>query len=302
MIRFEGMNSYEYIDCGDNWLVQFPSGTYQIGGIGDRHFNCSQQIVIQSNTEVVKVIKKPQEVLRYEDGEGTSYTLEQVQAARQKRNEYYDDEYEEYVYPDLDTEFQIRKDTAFLDSLQVIYTEPEYEYKSIELKRIGVWEDTGSKYITTPYQLGRTKFSGNTVFCLHSGKLAKDVFTDVCPQADVSGSSNLRFAKVNDEFVMYNLTNKYGWVADEAHKVYFTSLDDAKREEEDIKEIIEAHVECMLDSKRLNAQQRGVVYKEVLDIQRLAHKLDVKAKANGDKRYVLKRLQELIDNIREDGS
>lgn len=298
MIKFEGLNEYEYIIVGETWVVQFGYGTYVVNNT-ERQFK-REQAVLPAESSVVLVKELDREVLYYKDSEGNEYSKEQKLSAENELNLYWDEDRWEYIFPNLDTEYEIKKRTQFLDEITPVYGEQKYEHKNIELKCVGVWEDTGSEYISTPYQVGHTKFSGDTVFCLHSGKLAKDVFTAVCPQAEVSGSSNLRFAKVNDKFIMYNLTNKYGWVENEAHKMYFTNLDDAKREEATIKEFIEAHVKCMLDSKRLNAQQRGNVYKEVFEIKRLTHELDVKAKASGDKRYVLKRLQELIDNIREE--
>mgnify|MGYP001106915424 CR=1 FL=1 len=302
------MKIFDVLDHGcavktkTGYIVGLKTGRYILNGVEVVVPYNGDQVWVDDVSNIKVILTSPAPFLHYKDADGNVVTKEQFQAAADERSQYYDDATEEYIYPDIETEFDIRKRTDHLiTGLTAVYGESERIVEDVEVVVIGVWEDTGSAYIETPYQLGRTTFNQNSVYKVHTGRIARDAVISwheankdmVGELTGLDSSSNIRFVKVGGKY-MTNYLEKYNWCDKPSAASYHNTLEDAKNEEYSVRSIVTEHFDKMCRPKQFDSV---VVYEELMRMKNQVVVLDVKQKAEKDKRIILGIIDKLLDNL-----
>ena len=217
-------------------------------------------------------------------------------------DDFYDEDSDEYNFPDLDTEFEFRKMQAQLNSYVAVRADDITTLESVEVTVVGTAVDTGSQFIETPFQYGTVSFSGRGVFRVNLSAIAFDelrraklVYTDA--KFDNSTHSNIRFAQVNGNYLFSNETLGAG----ENQVRIFGSLEEAQAMEKEVREGISNILRHKLAPVAMtqNVLTINNVMNELEAIKRIVNSIDPKSKSYNDHARARTQLNELVAKLYE---
>ena len=160
------------------YVVELYSGTYEINGVRTS-VGYNQQLVVESLDSIKRVTAVKGEVLHYTLGE------EQVSVADYQAlgklvsgmaEEYYNEDADEYIFSDLDTEFEFKKKQELLNRHAAVRATDTEQLDAVNITVVGEAVDTDSKFIVTPFSYGQVSFNGRGVFRVDLSAIAADEF------------------------------------------------------------------------------------------------------------------------------
>jgi hypothetical protein len=190
------------------YVVELYSGAFEVNGVRTS-IGYNQQLVVESLDSIQRVTAVPGEVLHYTLGE------EQVSVAEYQAlgklvagiaEEFYNDDVGEYIFPDLDTEFEFKKKKELLTRHVCVRAADTEQLDKVDITVVGEAVDTGSEFIVTPFSYGQVSFNGRGVFQVNLSAIAADEYQK--QQANYtqfkftnSTHSNIRFAQADTNYL-----------------------------------------------------------------------------------------------------
>lgn len=257
----EGLNKYEAVKVGDLYVVQLKDNNYSSGGthlVGGISTTVGQ--IVSSTLEVYQ-IKKPEKVTEYyKDDSGNTISVEDYRKVISGNEPFFDCDSQTYVYPDLETEFNIRKKIDELKDFYPVVKEVKEDPVKVDIKLIGEMLDTGSSYIECSINFGAASFKeGGYIYKVSpSFDIAVNELSVVANSSpedliELPNHSKLRYLKVNSKYI-FNTELPLGLSCSPR---LFTNLDEAKEYEEKIRSEVRRYVQPYLkknqDTNRINS-------------------------------------------------
>lgn len=284
------------------YVVELYSGAYEINGVRTS-VGYNQQLVVESLDTIKRVTTLKGEVLHYTLGE------EQVSVAEYQSlsnlvssmaAEFYNDDADEYFFPDLDTEFEFKKKQELLNRHVRVCAADTEQLDAVDITVVGEAVDTGSKFITTPFSYGQVSFNGRGVFRVDLSAIATDEYQK--QQANYtqfkftnSTHSNIRFAQADNNYLFKDDTPG----AKENQVRVLTALDVAKALEAEVRATISNVMRQKLAPVALTKDivtATGVL-NSLETIKSQLTKLDVKQKSYHDWVAVTNNVKKLIATL-----
>lgn len=278
------------------------SGVYEINGIRTS-VGYNEQVVVESLESIKRVTIVQGEVLYYTLGE------EQVSVAEYQElsklvaglaKEFYNDDADEYFFPDLDTEFEFKKKQELLNRHVRVRDDDTEQLDTVDITVVGEAVDTGSKFIDTPFSYGQTSFNGRGVFRVDLSAIAADEYQK--QQANYtqfkftnSTHSNIRFAQADSNYLFKEDTLG----AKENQVRVMTKLSAAKELEAEVRAAISNTMRQKLAPVALTKDivtATGVL-NSLETIKSQLARLDVKQKSYHDWTSVSSKVKELIATL-----
>jgi hypothetical protein len=247
---FEGVTCEDQVmlklGYGDYVLIAEDGTTTEIAG--------NRTISVENSTKIHRKILKPRAISHYEYHEKESEDSgkisiiskdEMQQMQSELKSKYWDDTECEFVFKDLEEEYEYKKAMQALARYQCVYEPSTHCFEEMVIKIIGSFVNTGSKYIeNTILAGGSTTNSNKGFFKVLSSSAAEDEARKIVSKYknkvhiwNIPNHSNIRFMKVNEKYVF---ENKYPF--SEGHIRWFSDLKSAKEEEAAVRKI----VKCVL--------------------------------------------------------
>ena len=301
MMMIDGLERYQAVKNGDGYIVQLNSRYSSTKHIVNGQETSMRQLYVESLDDIYIAPVLTRSVSHYSDGEnemsveGYNRIMELCRAGGE-----WDDDSEEYKYPDIEAKIEALRLADSVKNYVAVMKEEWSEPTLIEFTVIGSIEPTGSAFISSSLSLGMASFKGAglyqckapfTVALDEWKKLSNEFTEDVFDNATHSG---LRFGKVNGKYLFSDSDN---YVSDKyKYERIFTSLDDAKRYEQAIREFVRNKVkphikEYQAVSKLLRSELSSNLNSLLSRIERL----HVKQKSETDWYTVKKQAKELIE-------
>lgn len=242
---------------GDQILVSLPHAKanthYEIDGVKptlNYSYGYGHQIIIQKDS-VIEIVENDKKVISgYQKEDGDYLSFDEYQSIHfENWGKYYDNDDDcELNYPDLDTEFQCRKELEKLKEFNPIYDVIVGERKVFEYTIVGSAEKTGSKFIHNPLAFGQGTFTNANFYKIDLYGITCDELVNYCKKNNLTYKNEhkdtVKFACIdhdNGKYVIYDLPK--GLYVNDCR--YTTTLEEAKQLEEDQRVLIRK----ILDSK-----------------------------------------------------
>lgn len=294
---FNDLPDNKAIKMGDVFIVKLPqyyNSSYEINGVrsnGGLH-------TVPSLDCVLKVIQARKDLKHYVLGDEQL----SVKEYREKSPHiYYDEDYEEYQFDSLEHEYEVKKEWERVKVATPVYEETPETLEPVEIELIGEQIDTGSKFISTPYQLGKAFFNKEGgLFSLSKFSIASDevkVVRNEFKEAniDIPTHSGLEYVKVNGSYVF---TNAPSYIKRSCYPSVLTSLQDAK----DIEEAVRREVRSLMLVAIKPTVASDTTIKDILDmlsgLERSIKSIDVKQKSAISKSALLTTLSKKMEELR----
>lgn len=285
------------------YVVELYSGTYEINGVRNS-IGYNQQFAVESLDSIKRVNPVKGEVLHYTLVEG-QVSVAEYQALNllvsNMAEEFYNDDDDEYFFPDLDTEFEFKKKQELLNRHVAVRAPDTERLDTVNITVVGEAIDTGSKFIDTPFSYGQVSFNGRGVFRIDLSAIAADEFQK--QQANYtqfitftnSTHSNIRFAQADSNYLFKDDTLG----AKENQVRVLTTLADAKALEAEVRAAISNTMRQKLAPVTLtkNIVTATGVLNSLETIKSQLAKLDVKQKSYNDWVSVSSNVKKLIATL-----
>ena len=299
----KGLPQHCAVKYGDSFVVQLQiNNTYEIDGVSFTPTYASGGQVAVESLDNIFVKSRPQLFIEhYEGPEGTKYSIEEFQDAQKEMSQYVDED-DEYCFPDLDTEFEVRKRLEPILQTRAVYGEVPAQKAKLEIELIGGLEETGSAFIETPYVIGRTSFSGGGIYKVRTGQVARDALQQFAKDFGLeftnSNHSHLEYAKLGGEYAVTSLKSR-PYIRQGNASVCTDTLEAAHKVEEDIRKFLTDHLKMQFTEKLVKDLKVSALYSKLDRISREVSVLDVKQRNTSSHRAVMILIRELLEEIRE---
>lgn len=256
-----GLKAHEAIKTEDVLLVQLEYGVYSIND-GEDFIGSSRQVTINSTDTLYKVNRQAPLLRTITNDEGVTLS---AQDYNKLLNKYYDEDEDETVYPSLEEEFEHRKTLNSFKNGTKEFTESVRELQKVDIKVIGIIEETGSEYISTPIHVGNVSFKKQGFYKLDVLNLLTDALVQFCKEKNfvLDMKTSFEFFKVNEIYINTNSEFKN---INKTPELIFTKLKDAKNYETEIKEKYLLHVKTILNDTALDKIKVSALYNKLTKI------------------------------------
>jgi len=281
------------------YVVELYSGTYEINGVRTS-VGYQQQFAVESLDSIKRVTAVKGKVLHYTLGE-EQVSVTEYQAisnlVSSMSAEFYNEDADEYIFPNLDTEFEFKKKQELLNRHVAVRAADTEQLDTVDITVVGEAVDTGSKFIDTPFSYGQVSFNGRGVFRVDMSAIAADEYQK--QQANYTQfkftnitHSNIRFAQADSNYLFKDDTLG----AKENQVRVLTTLADAKALEAEVRAAISNTMRQKLAPVTLtkNIVTATGVLNSLETIKSQLAKLDVKQKSYNDWVSVSSNVKKLI--------
>ena len=299
MELIKGLSQNQAVALETGFLVQLCSGTYIVNE-QKLEVGYSGVQVVTKDLNISKVEKLPSKISHYLSNKtGEKILVEDYNKATAELNKYRDEDCDLY-FPDLDTEFAVRKAFEPFDKARAIYSTPEEQVSHVEIKVIGSLEDTGSPYIHTPFHLGTKCWpSGSSagIYKVDIPGIYKSEYTkfkEAHPKTKFEEPSHslLKYVKVDGKSIFSSLNGSY--IEGKGFSIVST-LEEAKELESSARLKIRTMLTTVVLNKVVTTE--GALYAELLKIKNEVYFLSVKKHSENSKVSALHQLDKLVTNI-----
>lgn len=294
---FNDLSAGEAVKIGDSYVICLSYGEYLSPDGLEVKVGYGQQYTTPSLEGWKRIKRIPAKTKEFVFEDGSKHGIDEYNDLVVENNKYWDDEAEDHFYPNIDVEFEIKKELDKFHRAEKVRDNPQVEYEDVEIKVVGCSEDSGSDFIKSPILLGQIKWSGQGVWKVEQGKIAKDEFKR-CSEgedAEVPNHSNIEYVKIKGSYVFTKDANR--WVKDsEAYKISET-LEAAKEEEKSIREYVRKMCELHIHPQKPSAKMLKDIHHEIEIIENLMREVSAKQASSGKKQSALKKISELKESL-----
>lgn len=298
MKMIDGLQEFTAIKIGDNFIVQLQTGynrkDFIVNGVSTK----AEQMVVNSLDSIYYQKPSTRVIIHYSDG-NTDRSKEDIETIRRELHKCQDED-GEVCFPDLETEFEVRKRVLEVKDFHPVYEEITYPPEKVEIEVVGEMCDTGSEFIHTSYTLGLANFKHSTGAFKVMGEtsIAADEFKKICIakelKYEIPTHSGLKYAKINGEYVFTNTNSSF---VDSSNNRVFATLEEAQAHEKLIRDNVKSVILTVTTKDTLDNLSVARVYKELKSIERRVRELDLKQKSRTSKSGLLKALGDLASSL-----
>lgn len=300
-MRIYNLEHGQAVKCGDTYLIALKNGTYRFGGInvqeltGGRYNEPSEYSF--NNLPTIEKVVRNSPIVYYKNADQT-LTHEQYSTQRNTINGDYYNEDGYYDFPDLDTEYHVKKELqTFIETWERVEEPQPDTYEEIKLEVVGEVIDTGSKFIQTPLQFGFTKFNNGGFFKVYLSDIAKDEWGKMVIKygetykMENSEHSNIRYARFDGKYIYDDTIRGIR----ESHYHVVNTLDEAKKAEATMRRLVrEPIIRHLNKNKEITIDKASVVLRKLNTLKSHLLKVEPKVKTQHDYSSSLKVMKELI--------
>ena len=218
---------------------------------------------------------------------------------------YYDDDYEEYQFDSLEHEYEIKKEWERIKDAIPIYDETPEELIPVEIEVAGSMVDTGSEFISTPYQYGKTFFDAHTqgIFSINLGSVAMDeVNTIKCEypsvKIDNSNHSHLTYLQVDGGYVFGSSVHDNYITGKNCVRVV-TTLKEAQESEKAVRQKVRSRLMMKIKPISADAVLVSDLYTFLKSVKISLSELEVKQKGQLTKRVLTNRVADKMKELEQ---
>ena len=297
----DGLKNNQAVVYGDGELLmmRLKGGEYEVngktihlerGGMGNGSI-----VTFPRYAHIERVTREPDKIVSYVLSDGTEITKAE-----------YDRQYQlahQGSYDSLEAEIEAKK--AWLPYQKAIekFESSTVTRETVEYTVIGVMEDTGSKYITTPYLVGQTSWFGspkNKMYRINVTAVTYDRWLELKEEygkkATFTIAPNrkyLQFAKINGEFAFHG-----SWFKDNKFQ-YAMTLEEAREIVNHWRKKTTTAVFLIIRKAPLTAVEIGTVLKRLAVIQNAVMDIDSKVRTQRTQRIAIRKIKQMREWLEE---
>jgi hypothetical protein len=211
----------------------------------------------------------------------------------------------DFIYPDIDTEFEHKKALLDLGKYQSVSARTDDEYIKQDVEVVGEIVIPESKFITPSLMVGKVKFT-NGFYTLNTARIAMDeavkTVNEIGLKVESDHKDTLRFWKAagTKDYIFYSSglegTGESNRDNNHYNKHYMT-LEDAEKQEEAVRKDIRNWLVAFANKTQVNDKSVTMVIESLNKILRGVGELDVKKTSKGSKYHVSLKVKELITKL-----
>ena len=302
---FDGLGQNQAVKVGDRYIVCLY-GSYKVNGEKVQAYN--QQVLVDDLKNIVGRVPPKQVVVGYASEDGEEISVEEFNRFSSELYQYWDEDLDQYSFPDVDTEIEHVKKRARYTKFKSITEDVDEEIHPVEITVVGSAEDTGSRFIETPFQYGKVSHGpSGGIYKVYSGRIARDEVMRLSKanpdvQVDVPSHGNIEFVKVGGGYVFTKSTREHTWIKDGSSARVFSSLEEARQHEEEIRSYVSSLMKMHMFPKKADGKTIQDLVSSLRLLEDKVMTLDVKQKSVGQYRILLKMLQDKIDELVEENN
>ena len=297
MKMFSDLKNFEAVKVDDKLCVQLAGGVYLVDGTPFLVTSFSEQHILNINVQVEKKVVIQPQITHYKNSDGLIISIEDYYTMiDNKFGKYYceDDDGDNYVFPDLDTEYNYKK---FLAEHTAMWSEETYEYKPVDIAIKGEWVDTGSDFIETPYSQGGVTFGGG-VYKVLTSNVAWDEFRKQCNKYNLTyDGDDLRFVKVDNGYIFASRFDHVPYIKSNIAFTLTKSLDDAHKYEEDVRTTVRKRMFVLFGEQSVSGILRKQIHNDLAYALDRIRSLEVKVKASADKSNIIHKIKGILISL-----
>lgn len=307
---FNGLQDKQAIKLDNGLYVVQLNGskniTYKVKGEIATHAYSNKQVVVENLEDISCEERTPSKVISFQSPSGEVIEANEFYKLKNEITLPYEDEDGDIVYPDIDTEYQVKKKLEVFNQYTPIKSEEVTQIVPIEIKVVGTALDTGSEFIHTPFQYGEASWLGKGVYKVLQGAIAMEEFKKIRQSHahlkwNVPNHSHLRFVKLNTSYIFTTLGEHYSWLSNAKVSKIVTSLEEAKEEESNIRKLIRKELHPYITPVVLDAITLTDVRSKLDSVILRMGNIDVKQKSWSSYATLKKEINQLRDYITDKG-
>lgn len=268
---FDGLDTHTAIKVGNFYIVQLAHyHSYMVNDQIVSGRTNSGQVAISNLADISLYYPPTKKVLYYADGEDNTLSCEEYAALLKDYDRYYDDDHQEYHIDDLDIHIAFLKAKSYQQSCKPVFTTEPGHSEPLDIKVIGVMEDTGSNFIESALFYGKVTFQdfNGGIYKVYIGKIAHDEFKQISlnypnrlvndhrdtlefAKIDVDGHENYIFSGPKEPYLKLNAI------------VTSTSLEASRAIEAEVRSAIRSRLELFLHPRKIAINEAHIVVTEL---------------------------------------
>lgn len=300
MTKMKGLEYNQAIDCGDHLLVKLAQGKYKVGAEEVTVSYNGLECAISKGSEIVRIITTIGEITHYivRDTDQT-FSVDDVQRLRTLDSQYRD-EYDEYNYPSLEVEMEVRKQTDVLNKIVAVREPDTVNKQKVEFSIVGSLLPTGSKFVTSTVSIGMITES---MYSLNKLGVACKALMDVANKFgldyECSSSSGLRYAKIGGKYIMSGVMEKQPWCDGRFPMSHYSDLSTALSEEKRLYTEVFKYASAKVNPSDIESGTVRQVYNELESILTQIKSIDYKQKSSSTHSSVCNRVRKLMSQLED---
>lgn len=304
MIIFDNMKNNQAIKMGENYTIHLGQGIYKLE---DKCFNCGysgSQVVVPKEqlNNIQREIPAKSTVIEYTLKDGSTCSVEDYQKAYAEWNTNFDED-GDLFFESLEQEYEAKKSILPYQQSKPVIEVTSVTYESIgEIEVLGEQIDTGSKFITSAFDLGMLQFGhgDNGAYKVDCLGVIKSELNITCNkngwEVDIPSHSGIEYAKSDGKYLFTN-NSEYKNIRPKV----FAKLQDAKDYESILRTDIRKAVCTKCSKKDLSDKELGIVYSELSSIRNRVINLDVKRKDESSQNSLASSIYKLMQKLETEG-
>lgn len=280
---------------GNVYIVSLPYGRkIKVNGVG---VNTSCQVCVES-LELIQEVIPAYSVLTHYELDGVKRSIKEYNDSIHINKEYWDDLCEDFVYPSLEVEFEIRSKIK-----EAFKFEPVFDYTPETLRQysvdvIGVTMDTGSDFIESSIQYGMATYNvRNSVYCINDAKgIICDEMNKLIEKHDSKATYNYpdvgcRYLKVNGKYIFGKDDTP------DTSTRFFTDLESARLHEDRLRERVRTRALPFISKVSIGLNERGDLVRLLISLKDDMSSCDFKMASTHSRRSMVLKIENVIKSV-----
>ena len=297
---FQSLKTNQAVRIGDTLIVNLDNHTKYVTKGGNEFttgYNNQTNIRVDA-LPIYKVVPPKQKLVGYKNG-NNFYTVKQYMEMGRKITAHIEtDEDDELLFKNLDEEFEVRKALAKLEAFERQYEIETFEPELVEIELVAILEDCNDDAIEQSLSIGQVGFNGGGPVRVNISKVMNRVFDRFVADHKVSEydkGNNVKFWKLRGKHVFYDFPNQ-----DQQVRV-FPNVTQAVVFVKDLEKRAYNHIKIKILGDTVGINSLGISCSVMVDrlrsIRTKSQSMDVKIKAESDKRQLLQLVDTLIAQV-----
>jgi len=294
---FKDLPDNKAIKMGEVYVVKLAASFYHGFEVNGVRVNGGLQ-TLPNLDNIFSVNPSVKKLIHYKLGEDA---IPVVDYNVKNPSRYYDSDYEEYVFDSLEHEYEVKKEWERIKSAVPVYDETPEQLVPVEIEVVGSMVDTGSMFISTPYQYGKAFFDSRSgLYSLNKYQIACDEVKRVkeeYPNIDIDQPtySGLEYLKVDGTYIFTRSPQPF--IKGSCSSTVFTALGDAQVVEKEVRNFIRSRMMVEIKPVVADSVLLKDVYNFLDNVKTTLSEIEVKQKSYNRKQGLLNRLREKMTEL-----
>jgi hypothetical protein len=280
---------------GNVYIVSLPYGKkVKVNGV---EVNTSCQVCVES-LDLIQEVVPASSVLTHYELNGVRRSIKEYNDSIHINKEYWDHLCEDFVYPSLEVEFEVRSKIKEASKFEPVFDYTPETTRQYSVDVIGVTMDTGSDFIESSIQYGMATYNvGSSVYCINDIKgIICDELEKLIKEYDSKATYNYpdvgcRYLKVNEKYIFGKDDTP------DTSTRFFTDIESARLHEGNLRRRVRTRALPFVSKVSIGLTERGDLVRSLISLKDAMNSCDFKKASTYSKKIMSLKIDDIIKSI-----